>query len=153
MGSIPGWGAKIPHATWPKIQIIKQKQYCDTFNKDFKGCQKIFKKRKANQISLDCLKHPFISVLSGICAQDQHPAFLIFTRRLPQTSPGIVYSTAHGHQTIQDISQLPPSPTPLLSFSSTSLPVYLQLLRCTATDLKVLTYTPFPVGNILQPIC
>ena len=24
-GSIPGWGVKIPHASWPKIQNIKQK--------------------------------------------------------------------------------------------------------------------------------
>ena len=25
MGSIPGWGAKIPHVLWPKKQNIKQK--------------------------------------------------------------------------------------------------------------------------------
>ena len=36
-GSIPGWGAKIPHASRPKNQNIKQKQYCNTFNKDFKN--------------------------------------------------------------------------------------------------------------------
>ena len=35
-GSIPGQGAKIPHASWPKTQNIKQKQYCNKFNKDFK---------------------------------------------------------------------------------------------------------------------
>ena len=34
-GSIPGWGTKIPHASWPKNQNIKQKQYCNKFNKDF----------------------------------------------------------------------------------------------------------------------
>ena len=34
-GSVPGWGAKIPHASWPKRQNIKQKQYCKNFNKDF----------------------------------------------------------------------------------------------------------------------
>ena len=33
--SIPGRGAKIPHASWPKN--IKQKQYCNKFNKDFKN--------------------------------------------------------------------------------------------------------------------
>ena len=33
-GSIPDWGAEIPHALWPKNQNIKQKQYCGTFNKD-----------------------------------------------------------------------------------------------------------------------
>ena len=35
-GSIPGRGAKIPHASQPKNQNIKQKQYCNKFNKDFK---------------------------------------------------------------------------------------------------------------------
>ena len=37
VGSIPGQGAKIPHASWPKNQNIKQKQYCNKFNKDFKN--------------------------------------------------------------------------------------------------------------------
>ena len=37
MGSIPGWGAKIPHASRPKNQNIKQKRYCNKFNKDFKN--------------------------------------------------------------------------------------------------------------------
>ena len=36
-GSIPSWGAKTPHASWPKNQNIKQKQYYDKFNKDFKN--------------------------------------------------------------------------------------------------------------------
>ena len=34
-GSIPGQRAKTPHASWPKNQNIKQKQYCSKFNKDF----------------------------------------------------------------------------------------------------------------------
>ena len=33
---LPGWRAKIPHASWPKNQNIKQKQYCNKFNKDLK---------------------------------------------------------------------------------------------------------------------
>ena len=33
---IPGQGAKIPHVLWPKNQNIKQKQYWEKFNKDFK---------------------------------------------------------------------------------------------------------------------
>ena len=33
VGSIPCQGAKIPHASWPKNQNIKQKQYCNKFNK------------------------------------------------------------------------------------------------------------------------
>ena len=40
MGSIPGQGTKIPHASWPKKkkpQIpTNEKQYCNKFNKDFK---------------------------------------------------------------------------------------------------------------------
>ena len=35
-GLIPGHRAKIPHASWPKNQNIKQKQYCNKFKKDFK---------------------------------------------------------------------------------------------------------------------
>ena len=37
VGLIPGQGIKIPHALWPKNQNIKQKQYCNKFNKDFKN--------------------------------------------------------------------------------------------------------------------
>ena len=33
-GSIPGQGAKIPHALQPKNQNIKQKQHCNKFNKE-----------------------------------------------------------------------------------------------------------------------
>ena len=35
VGSVPGQGAKIPHASQPKSQNIQQKQYCKKFNKDF----------------------------------------------------------------------------------------------------------------------
>ena len=34
-GSSPGQGAKISHASQPKSQNIKQKQYCDKFNRGF----------------------------------------------------------------------------------------------------------------------
>ena len=36
-GPIPGWGAKIPYASWPKNQNRKQNQYCNKLNKDFKN--------------------------------------------------------------------------------------------------------------------
>ena len=36
MGQIPGWEAKIPHDSWPKIKT-KPKQYCSKFNKDLKN--------------------------------------------------------------------------------------------------------------------
>ena len=47
-GSIPGRGAKIPHASWPRNQNIKQKQHCNKFNKDFNNDphQKNLKKGK-----------------------------------------------------------------------------------------------------------
>ena len=34
-GSIPGPGAKTPHALGPKNQNMKQKQYCNKFSKGF----------------------------------------------------------------------------------------------------------------------
>ena len=36
-GLIPGWGPEIPYALRPKKQNIKQKQYCNRFNQDFKN--------------------------------------------------------------------------------------------------------------------
>ena len=36
-GSIPGWGAKIPHASQPEKQNVKQKQYRNKLNQDFKN--------------------------------------------------------------------------------------------------------------------
>ena len=40
-GSIPDQRAKMPHAFQPEYQNIKQKQYCNKFNKYFKDgpCQ------------------------------------------------------------------------------------------------------------------
>ena len=38
--SIPGLGGKIPHASRPKNQNIKQKQYCNEFNEDVKKIKK-----------------------------------------------------------------------------------------------------------------
>ena len=47
--SIPGQEAKIPHDSWPKLQNIKQEQYCDKkSNEDFKNgpCKANVKQRK-----------------------------------------------------------------------------------------------------------
>ena len=46
--SVRGWGIKTPHASGPKPQTIKQKQYCNKVNKDFKNClhQRILKNKK-----------------------------------------------------------------------------------------------------------
>ena len=40
-GSIPCQGAKIPHASQPKNQNMRQKQYRNKFNKDFKNEKKL----------------------------------------------------------------------------------------------------------------
>ena len=37
VGSIPHWESKLLHALRPKNQKIKQKQYCNKLNKDFKN--------------------------------------------------------------------------------------------------------------------
>ena len=44
-GLIPGEGIKIPHASQPENQNIKQKQYCNKFNKDFKNGPHHLKKK------------------------------------------------------------------------------------------------------------
>ena len=44
VGSIPGRGTKIPHASQLKNQNIKQKQYYKKFNKDLKKKKKMGKK-------------------------------------------------------------------------------------------------------------
>ena len=36
-GSTPGWGAKIPQASWSQNQNVTQKQYCNKFKTDFKN--------------------------------------------------------------------------------------------------------------------
>ena len=47
VGSIPGRGTKIPHASGPKKQNMKQKQYCNKFSKDFKNGPHQKKKEKS----------------------------------------------------------------------------------------------------------
>ena len=48
VGSMPAWGAEIPHAQQPKNQNIKQKQYCNKFNKDFKNSPRQKNHKKKN---------------------------------------------------------------------------------------------------------
>ena len=45
MGSILGQRAKIPRASWPRNQSIKQKPYCNKFSKDFKNGPNFPKKK------------------------------------------------------------------------------------------------------------
>ena len=35
--SVPGWEARIPHASWPRDQTTEQRQCCNKFNKDLKN--------------------------------------------------------------------------------------------------------------------
>ena len=37
VAQIRSWGAKIPRGLWPKNKNLKQWQYCNKFNKDFKN--------------------------------------------------------------------------------------------------------------------
>ena len=45
-GSICGWGAKIPRASQPINQNIKQKQCCDKFSKNLRKEVILIKKKK-----------------------------------------------------------------------------------------------------------
>ena len=54
-GSTPGQGAKIPHASRPKNQNIRQKQSCNKLNKDFKnGPHQKKSSKKKKEISYSC---------------------------------------------------------------------------------------------------
>ena len=48
VGSIPSWGMEILHASPVKNQNIKQKQYCNKFNKDFLKMVHIEKRKKSD---------------------------------------------------------------------------------------------------------
>ena len=51
-GLIPGRGARILHALQPKNQNIKQKQYCEKFNKEFKSGPHEKKKNERMHINM-----------------------------------------------------------------------------------------------------
>ena len=81
-GSVPGQEAKIPHGSWPKNQITKQKHYCNKFNKDFKHGPyqkntKILRGRgggKALSFSLHCQVQPSVNrLLIGLSYGTQFP--------------------------------------------------------------------------------
>ena len=56
VGLIPGQRAKTPHASQTKNQNIKQKQYCNKFNKDFKDGPHQKKSLKKSLLSADSVK-------------------------------------------------------------------------------------------------
>ena len=49
VGWMLGQGAKMPHASVPKNQSIKQKQYCNKFHIDFKSSPYHKKKKKKEE--------------------------------------------------------------------------------------------------------
>ena len=63
---IPGQEVKIPHASWRENQNIKQKQYCNTFSKNFKNGPHQ-KKKKSNNCSP---KGKGKSIARGRCSLD-----------------------------------------------------------------------------------
>ena len=57
VNSIPSQRPKIPHTSRPEIQSIKQKPYCNKFNKDFKNGPH-FKKSEKSKINCG-LEHQY----------------------------------------------------------------------------------------------
>ena len=95
-GSIPGWGAKIPHASWPKNQNRKQKRYCNKFNKDFKNGphqKRTFKnKRKILKVMIQNFKSTKQYVVKS--PPPQHPSQLLSSPSQNQWSiPSIFFHT------------------------------------------------------------
>ena len=54
VSSIPSQRPNIPHTSWPEIQSIKQKQYCNKFNKNFKNGPHFKKSKKKNTMCGPC---------------------------------------------------------------------------------------------------
>ena len=63
---IPGWGTKIPHASWPKNQNIKQKQYCSQRVLDLSSL------RPAAKFPLSVL-HMVMYMFQGYSPNSLHP--------------------------------------------------------------------------------
>ena len=64
----PGWGTKIAHASWPKNQDIKQKQFYNKFNNNFKNGPHKKKLKK--------------SMFNIFCANNNVPFYIIYDRNL-----------------------------------------------------------------------
>ena len=65
MDLIPGQGAKIPHILRPKHQNIKEKQYCNKFNKDSKNVvhvEKIKRLKVSGHISLSLVQEKNLGI-------------------------------------------------------------------------------------------
>ena len=94
VGSLPLQGTKIPHASRSKNQNIKQKQYCNKFNKDFKnGSHQKNKVKGAVRavLSLELLRvfplPPLLPLppVPSPCTYSQH-ILLFFARSFPPSA-------------------------------------------------------------------
>ena len=126
VGLIPGWGAKIPHDLRPKN--IKQKQYCNKFNKDFKNgpLQKNLKKKKKKcrlrtslVVQLLRLRTPNAGGPASIPGQGTRSHMPQLRARMPQRRsrmlqlrPGAAkYIYVCVYINIKEMQTLPPRPT------------------------------------------
>ena len=67
---IPGEGVKIPRASRPENQIIKQKQYSNKFNKDFKNDPHQKNLKKKNLSITTILNHDLSQPKSNVALAD-----------------------------------------------------------------------------------
>ena len=72
-GSIPGWGAKIPHVSWPKNQNVKQKQIVTN---SIKTLKMVRIKKKISKAKRAC--HPFFPFAARTKYQGQCHIVLLF---------------------------------------------------------------------------
>ena len=72
-GSIPGWGVRIPDASWPENQNIKQKQYCYKFNKGFKSSPHQKKKKNTHKQSLFLEDSLCTCSVTSVVSDSVHP--------------------------------------------------------------------------------
>ena len=71
VGLTPNRGAKIPHSSWPKNQNIRQKHYCNKFNKDLK---KMGKKSSLPVFNGSLCHYPHNYLLCRLALQGNDPS-------------------------------------------------------------------------------
>ena len=99
-GSIPDPGAKIPHASGPKDQNVKQKQCCNKFNKDFKKNgprQKSLKEKKEKRKNkLEKYEYDFYMLKKALYVFDHICVIRLYIKYLK----GYIYTHTYTFQTV-----------------------------------------------------